>query len=328
LCYQYLVGLAKACETALYDPLLHRVNLPLTGTFFPLGFRVEIATNSRDVLEAAAESWGGYAPEYPYPPVELRVVVQPAGDLAPEPVFRNQRRLFSIVSDRDNFAFYESDSLFGCCFVSQITAADHAWFRFYFLETMAYMLLAQRWAMLVHAACVARGETGVLLCGLSGAGKSTLAWACARAGWTYVTDDGTWLLTEVEDRTALGRCRSIRFREDAPSLFPELQEYISRARPNGRISIEVPLDAFPHIRTASRCRVGAVVFLDRRAGVPPGAQTVPAAEASERLLRDMPWYGDEVRAMYERTARRLLEVPAYRLAYENLDQAVALLSNL
>ena len=316
-------------EIAPYDPLRHRAELPLTATFFPFGFRVEIATNSRDVLDAAADSWGGYAAsEYPYPPVELRVVVQPAGDLAPAPVFRNQRRLFSIVADRDNFAFYESGSLFGCCFVSQRTASDHAWFRFYFLETMAYMLLAQRWVMPVHAACVAREGAGVLLCGLSGAGKSTLAWACARAGWTYVTDDGTWLLTEVEDRTALGRCRSIRFRDDAPRLFPELQEYISRARPNGKVSIEVPLDAFPHIRTAPRCRVGSVVLLDRCEGAPGHVEPVPAAVAIELLLRDMPWYGDEVRALYERTARRLLEVPAYRLTYENLDQALTLLSNL
>jgi hypothetical protein len=322
------VGLVKVLQIAPYDPLRHRAELPLTATFFPFGFRVEIATNSRDVLEAAADSWGGYASEYPYPPVELRVVVQPAGDLAPEPVFRNQRRLFSIVADRDNFAFYESGSLFGCCFVSQRTASDHAWFRFYFLETMAYMLLAQRWVMPVHAACVARDGAGVLLCGLSGAGKSTLAWACARAGWTYVTDDGTWLLTEVEDRTALGRCRSIRFRDDAPRLFPELQEYISRARPNGKVSIEVPLDAFPHIRTAPRCRVGSVVLLDRREGAPGRVEPVPAAVAIELLLRDMPWYGDEVRALYERTARRLLEVPAYRLTYENLDQALTLLSNL
>ena len=120
------MGLAKALEIAPYDPLLHRIDLPLTGSFFPLGFHVEISTNSRDVMEAAADSWGGYAPEYPHPPVELRVVVQPAGGLAPEPVFRAQRRLFSIVADRDNFAFYESGSLFGCCFVSQETAADHA----------------------------------------------------------------------------------------------------------------------------------------------------------------------------------------------------------
>src|SRR5271169_3396205 len=158
--------MAEALETAPYDPLLQRIGLPLTGTFYPFGFRVEIATNSRDVLDAAAEGWGGCAPAYPNPPVELRVLVQPAGDLAPEPIFRSQRQLFLIVSDRDNFACYESGSLFGCCFVSQKTAADHAWLRFYFLETMAYMLLAQRWVMPLHAACVARGETGVLLCGL------------------------------------------------------------------------------------------------------------------------------------------------------------------
>jgi len=74
--------------------------------------------------------------------------------------------------------------------------------------------------------------------------------------------------------------------------------------------------------------VGSVVLLERREGVPASAQPVPAAEAIERLLHDIPWYGDDVRALYERTARRLLELPAYRMTYEDLDQAVTLLSNL
>ncbi|HXB70016.1 MAG TPA: hypothetical protein VNY05_17315 [Candidatus Acidoferrales bacterium] len=46
------------------DPLLSDIDLPLTGTFFPAGFRLNLATNSRDVLEAAAECRRHYQPEF------------------------------------------------------------------------------------------------------------------------------------------------------------------------------------------------------------------------------------------------------------------------
>src|SRR5579864_3052099 len=95
------------------DPLLHDVELPLTRTYFAHGFPVEISTNSRDILEAAAESWGMCQREFDQDPVELRIVVQPEGDLAPEPAFRAQRHYFSIVADRNNYAFYDSGLMFG-----------------------------------------------------------------------------------------------------------------------------------------------------------------------------------------------------------------------
>jgi hypothetical protein len=307
------------------DPLLHDVDLPLSGTYYAQGFPVSISTNSRDILEAAEESWGMYRREFDRAPVELRIVVQPQGDLAREPSFRAQRHYFSIVADRDNYAFYDSARMFGCCFVSEKTASDHAWFRYYFLETMVYMLLAQRYIVPVHAACVARDGLGVLLCGWSGAGKSTLAFACGRAGWTFVGDDSTWLLPGMEDRTALGRPHMARFREDAPRHFPELEGYIAQAHPNGKLTIEVPLSLFPHIRTASRCQVGCVVLLNRQSGGGARAEAIPPSEIVERLIGDMPSYGDEVLALVERTAGKLLEVPAYRLTYGKLDDAVGAL---
>jgi len=310
----------------LHDPLLHDVDLPLTATFHPLGFPVEIAANSPHVLEAASEGWSLYQPEFTARPIQLRIVVQPTGDLAPKPVFRSQRHFFSIVSDRDNFAFYDSATLFGYCFVSEKTAAEHDWFRFYFLETMVYMLLAQQHAMQVHAACVATGDSGVLLGGSSGAGKSTLSWACARAGWTYITDDGAWLLPNSD--IVLGRCHTVRLRDDAPSLFPELGSFLWRARPSGKVSIEIPVSTFPQIRAASKCRASCVVLLDRRRGVQAHAEPAHEEEVIDVLLRDIPSYGGEVRARYENAVRILLVRPAHRMIYDNLDQAIRLLFQL
>jgi hypothetical protein len=196
------------------------------------------------------------------------------------------------------------------------------------VESLAYLLLAQRYLVPIHAACVERDGTGVLLSGRAGAGKSTLTFACARAGWTYVTDDCTWLLPDSTERIAIGRPRLARFRPDAPSLFPELEGHIVRARPTGKVSIEVPLSAFPEIRTASRAPVGHIVFLERGPCSEPRLEPVSSEEAFDRITCDLPSYGPEVNAMHERTVRRLAEVSAFRMQYERLEDAVALLAGL
>ena len=101
-----------------------------------------------------------------------------------------------------------------------------------------------------------------MFCGDSFAGKSTLAYACARAGWTYVSDDGTFLVRDRDDRFAIGDPYSIRFRTDAPALFPELSDHLPTVRPNGKIAIEVLTRHLP-ISIAPSCIVDHVVFLDR-----------------------------------------------------------------
>jgi HPr Serine kinase C-terminal domain len=318
-------------EASLYrldDRIDHDVDLPFSGTFYPVGFRVEITTNSRDVLAAASESWGMYGKESDRPPVRLRIIVQEQGGLAPEPVVRGQAQRCAIVSDRDNFAFCDGVSRFGYAYLSAKTVADRPWFRWHFLEAMAYVLLVQWDAVPVHAACVEWNGTGVLLCGASGAGKSTLAFSCARAGWTYIADDAAWLLPDVEDRSAVGRCHHVRLRQDAGTLFPEVGSYAAKARPNGKLTIEVPLAEFPEIRTAVRSRIGVLVQLDRRPGARATATEVPSEQIVDRLIADMPSYGDEVNGTSVATARRLITLPAYRLEYDDLAQTLPVLSNL
>ena len=311
-------------EKGFYDPLLHEVELPLVAAYHPLGFRLTLHTNSPEVQAAAHESWGWYGPEFDKPPVEVRIIVREEGDLAPEPTFLSQAHMITIVADRDNFACVDFKSMFAYAFISRKTAADHSWFRWFFLEPMVYFLLTQTYTMPVHAACIAQEGRGILLSGPSGAGKSTLAFACARAGWTYVADDATSLLQESDDRVAIGKPHQARVRDDAPRLFPELEGYCTRARPNGKLSIEVPLDDFPQIRTALHCRIEAIVFLDRGPGT-PALEPVKLHATDGGLLADAPCYGHEVRDRHLRTVSRLLTLPAYRLRYERLEDALRLL---
>lgn len=314
-------------RSKLHDPMLHDVELPLAATYYPLGFRLTVLTNSPDVHAAVAESWGRYEPVFDRPPLVIRVIVRSAGDRSPQPVTVTQEHLFSVIADRDNFACADSKTLLAYSFVAAKTASDYARFRWFFLEPMVYYLLTQWYTMPMHAACVAKEGRGILLSGASGAGKSTLAFACARAGWTFLADDATSLLQASEDRLAIGMPHQARLRDDAARLFPELQGFCTSARPNGKRSIEIQIDKFPQIRTALQCRIEAIVFLNRGSGT-PGLQHLPTEDAVETLLSGMPSYGPEVRARHQHTMSRLLEVPAYRLCYQCLQEAMKLLEAL
>jgi len=307
------------------DALLCNVALPLHRAYHPVGFRLDLVTNARDIIDAADECWRDYGPEFACESMKFRVVVEPDGGPASQPSFRLQSSLLSIVSDAHNFAAVDLNALLACIHVTRETAADHSLLRWYFLEAIAYMLLAQRYVAPLHAASVARNGIGILLCGASGAGKSTLAFAAASNGWTFLSDDCTWLLAGSADPTALGRPHQVRFRDDAPDLFPRLAGYGACERPNGKIGIEVSTRAFPEIRTALRCRIGALALLDRsRRAQPAIVRAEPAALA--RQLLNSASYGERVDALHESAARRLLDLPACRLQYESLDDGLRLLS--
>jgi hypothetical protein len=318
----------EAVQPKRIDPLLCDRDLALSGTFYPAGFPLRIATNSSHVLQAAAESWAPFTREFDTPPMEFRIVVEAAGDLAAEPTFRVQRHLLSFVSDAHNFATGDSLTLSASFHLSEKTAADHAWLRWFFLESMAYMLLTQRYVVSLHAACVAREGAGFLICGKSGSGKSTLSFACARAGFTFVSDDCTWLLANSENRIAIGKPHHVRFRHDAARHFPELAGYPANVHPNGKRSIELPTSLFPAIRTAGRCAIRCLVFLDRESAGPARVERMPAADATESLLADLPSYGPDVNALHEATIHHLTGLPAWHLRYRTLEEGIRLLSEI
>lgn len=327
--FHCLVATASKLVSSLNDPLLHEIDLPFRADYYPLGFHLKLASNSRHVFAAADEAWAGYSSQFKRPPLSIRIAVQPEGARADgPPVFRSQGALLTVVFDRHNFGAYDANSLFAYCFVSEATAASHLHFRMHFLEAMTYSLLAQTYAVPMHAAAVMRGNSGFLLCGPSGAGKSTLSYACARAGWTFISDDATWLPADCEGRTIIGTPRHARFRDDAPRLFPELAQYAAAQRPNGKMTIEAVTAELPAIRTAQRCRIDHMVLLDRRAGAAGRIIEICPADVIDRILADSPSYGAAAREMYERTLARLLGASAWKLEYETLQQASTLLSEI
>lgn len=319
----------RGAASALGDPLLFLAELDCAETVHPLGYPVRIETNSRGVLEAAWESWGVFPAARATPPVVLRVIVSGSGPAASwqPPVFRAQKHVLVIVDGPANFALCDFSTATAFCWVTAATVAARAGFRYHFLETMAYAILTDLYLAPVHASCVALHKCGLLLCGPSGAGKSTLALACARRGWTFVSDDACFLVRDSGDRTVLGRPHQMRFRPSAADLFPELAGRLAGTHPNGKLSVEISTGSVPGLETAFEARVDRIAFLEFHAGARPELLAVPEAEVAARLAEGLAPFG---RTYGERIAclRRLAEVPAYRFRYGDLDEAVACLEEL
>lgn len=311
------------------DPVFSAFELPLRRTFFPLGYPLVLETNSHHVMLAAEEGWGANERMFNQDPVRVSLGVNPGDSEAPSPasVIRAREHLMSIIAGPENFLQCDFDRGFAFGWVTPGTAADHAWLRYQFLTPGGTALAQQRAFAPLHGALVMRQGTGVMFCGDSCAGKSTLAYACARAGWTYVSDDGAFLVRGRDDRYAIGDSHGIRFRTDAPQLFPELANCVPTVRPNGKLAIEVRTGDLG-LTTATGCTVDHVVFLDRARGGPASVDHYPGRRALEYWAQYTVLGSGDIRAQQRRCHELLLRARLWKMRYSGLDDAVQRLDRL
>lgn len=306
-----------------FDPLSLDVALPLEGTFYPLGFAVEIATNSHEVLQAAEESWSEWAQSFDAPPVRIRIAISEddAGSSVPLPVYRAQGHLLAVIADSSNFGVCDLNAGFAFCWITPRAAAEHGYFRYHYLEGIVYCALEHLHSVGLHAGCVALDGKGVMLWGEPGAGKTCLSFACARKGWTFVADDAIQLLRTRTDRTVLGMPYVVRFRPSAANLFPELAGRPTLIRASGVPFVEMRTAALPNIRTAGTARIDHIVFLDRRAGFASELRGVSKREALERIESAVACCETPIFEKKRASLRALMEATTHVLTYSDPDSA-------
>jgi energy-coupling factor transporter ATP-binding protein EcfA2 len=311
------------------DELLCDMELRHKRIFFPLGYPVEIITNETAVLEAAAESFGHAGLSRNSVPLQIRVGVTSVDGMVcpPEPTRREFNHLYSLVADANNQAVLDLQSLTNFTWVTKATVNNRLYLRYNFLEKVVYLLLGASAVTDLHAACVSRNGKGILLIGDSGAGKSTLAYACARAGWTFTSDDTSYLVNDSKVPRVIGHSHRARFRPSAKELFPELQSFGLTPRIEGKPSIEVPVSELPVENTAPEASVDLIVYLNRSPSAAGSLIRLPHGTATERTCRDL-YSAGEIRAKHERILQILSDIPTYELQYSDLSQGILLLEAL
>ncbi len=307
------------------DPFRREVKLELESVYYPLGFHLQLATNCAEINNAAREIWGHYPQAFELPPLRVRVAVEPEGDHPPVPAYRGQEHLMMITADARNFAVCDHTRSAAFCWLNAATARDRPFTGYYFLEAIANYTLTQLYLTPVHGACVARNGRGVLLCGPSGAGKTSLAYFCARNGWTYISDNESWLMRR-SPALLIGNPHRLRFRASARELFPELQAHEPAQDANGKMSIKMaPMGV---VSTDYMCGVRRVVFLARQPDGPATLRAILPEQALEYFLSDLPIYDSRIREEQRASLQHIAGLNPVELRYSRLDDAMRQLESL
>lgn len=302
---------------------------PHTEIFFPLGFPLQIRTNCEEILHAAPRSWSSSSVRYSHNPLIITLIVNPnqrtITPLIPES--RIDKSLLIIQADAANYIVSDLDKgqAWGEVSAAYLDSLEHL--RYYFLEAAALSMISALRAVALHAACVTWRGCGILLCGESGAGKSSLAYACARLGWGYVSDDASYLMLEGYNRRAIGNSNQIRFRDSAPKLFPELVGRPITYRAAGKPSIEVPTSELSHVARNDSAEIAYIVFLKRDRQAYPGLRPLPAETARNYFHRFLLLPPDKSPVVVG-ALERLLQAERFELSYTDVDQGVELMKRL
>jgi hypothetical protein len=316
-------------EMVLPDPVLSALDLPLRARFYPFGFPLDLATNSDHVMQAAVEGWGQFTAQFDATPARLDLAVA-AGSRAPLPpqsIVRSREHLMFYIANSENFMVCDFKQNFGFGWTTEAIAADHGVIRYRFLTAGGLTLIEQQSGASLHCGLVVRNGRGVALMGDTCAGKSTLSYACARAGWTFVSDDGALLVRDRADRYAAGDPFAIRLREDARRFFPELEDRAPVTRGNGKTGIEIFTSELP-IQRMPGCSVDHIVFLNRNEPGPARIRRYPKDDALDWCGRYVTFGTRETRESQLRCYQRLLNAGIWEMRYNDLDDAVARLEQL
>ncbi len=310
----------------------HALEIPelaMGDIFYPWGFPLSVRTNSFEVLRQYEEMWGRFKLRHDVEPirVEVWVLESDATECPPAPTNRLISGMWVTVADADNYCVLDMERLESRIVMTQAALRHPLYAQYYLLGTAATCVTAQ-YMTPVHAACVALDGKGVLLCGDSGAGKSTLAFACARAGWTYMSDDGTMLIHEYEStresRQVTGDCHRIRFRPSSYCSSPELRGLKVTPRAAGKPSVEVATAMMPNIHCSESAHADFIVFLNRNWSGPP--EIVPySKEAARSSMHEVLFAPHQRRLAQYEVIERLLDGPVLEMRYTELDAAVELL---
>ena len=154
-----------------------------------------------------------------------------------------------------------------------------------------------------------------------------MAYACARAGWTFVADDATFLLRKRADRYAIGNPHTIRFREMPETCFPN--SLITFAAPGRMASSELkPLHAIYQSLLRPDVPLSTLYFsIGMVRGV---AQLKPCRQvrAIDWCSRFAEWGDDGARSHQAEAYRRLAECSVWEMEYRDLESGVARLEEL
>ena len=306
-----------------WDPLGQGVRLPHAGAFFPLGFRLEASSNDQRALDLLERAFPFREHLFDAPTLSLRIVANDGDPCASPPVYRASGRLLSLAGEPNHALAADMDAGEAVLWIARATLDHATQLTRWWLAGPILQILSHRAVTPVHAACVARGGRGLLLCGPPGAGKSVLAWAAASAGFTFISDDVSYLVRNDPTRI-LGRPNLLRLKPSAGALVPALAAFatVSDDEPDAQI-YELDPARDLNLQTASECRLSDAILLERTPTGPADLKTIPSETLHALLDATLPQSTPAVTQEQIVNLRTITSASCWRLRYTSPAAAIA-----
>jgi hypothetical protein len=179
------------------------------------------------------------------------------------PSMRGVNHLVYAGFDADNSLLIDLRRRLAISRFSAAFAAD----RDFWLRMIVPLVLGVAGASLgitaLHCACVLKDSHGLILSGPSGAGKSTLAWALARHGFEFLSDEWTYFSSHEGKLRAWGLPAPLKLLPDAAVFFPELETMRVGTALNGERAYQFDPTDMPGVRRVESCEPRWLIFLER-----------------------------------------------------------------
>jgi hypothetical protein len=235
----------------------------------------------------------------------------------PRPVLSSGNGMLCATMDAGNFAIVDvamSRALI-CISAAMLQYPYHA--RYELIE-FAFLTLASRAQRLVplHAACVGRNESGLLLMGSTGSGKSTLSLHALAAGMQLLSEDSAFVastsltITGVPNYIYLQR-EALNFLQPG-RLRRQIQSSPKIRRRSGVQKYQANLREMHGSIARAPLQLTAIVMLSRRSVTKqPVLKPLPSKTFLAQLRREQPYASGM--SNWGEFERSIADLPAYEL---------------
>ena len=243
-----------------------------------------------------------------------------------EPHFRGLRHVVTASFGAGNIFIF--DVLRGTlsASISRAAAKDFRFWREKLIPISLGVLGAAMGLVPMHCACLEWSGDGLLIAGSSGAGKSTLSVALSQNGFSYVSDDWTYMSRHHSSLVASGTSAPVKLLPDATNHFPSLTSYCPQKSMNGELAYEVDIAEAFRGRIEKACEPRWLIFLERIPGHGVEFASVASSKARSYLnssVERLPTELYEASAMRDLTLEMVSRLPSWLLRYGGTPQVAA-----
>jgi hypothetical protein len=307
-------------ETAPIDPLRRFRVTPLRSDLLLMGKHIRIETDSPAVLKYVAETFSSFEPAASGSPEFLwRIVCEKREEAVhswPSMTAFCDRSLRYISLGQRSFIAVDLQAREAVGILPEFLALDLVGFTSVFLSRLFYLTSPALRLTPITAACVAKGEKGLLLFGPPNSGKTTSSyWAKKNLGMEFHADQAVFLELHSGTIRAWGEFWPAAFRPETAPYLPELSAIAHPFHYRDRSFL--CMDKGSPIRgNAGSVIPLACIFLERCSETTPRLIRIPDEDTPIRFDLTAPFKDDagsrEDRDSIYQTLQRL---PSYRLRY-------------